>query len=110
MDPARRSPIPTVEMPAPAPRSALKSSCCHRSQKFSFTSGCTHRFAPGRFLAGIRASPAGHRDAKPAQAARLQPGPGRGPRAAGRDPRSSAAPFAVEQETATFVLCATPGG
>lgn len=103
MDPARRSPIPAVEMPAPAPRSALKSSCRHRSQKFSFTSGCARRFARGAFLGwnpGIASGPPGRKA-----------GPGRPPPARARSGAAGGedAPFAVEQETATFVLCATPG-
>lgn len=49
-------------------RPALKSSCCHRSQKFSFTSGCARRFAPGAFLGwnpGIASGPPGRRKAGP---------------------------------------------
>lgn len=102
VDPARRSPIPAVEMPAPAPRSAPKSGCRHRSQKFSLTSRCSSVRSRGVSSAGIRASPAGPgTQSRPRPPASSQgPVGGRGRR--GRTLRSRA-------RDGNFVLCATPG-
>lgn len=83
---------PNRRKASPGPQAALKSGCVHKSQKFSFTSECAPRFAPEAFPCrnpGLLRRPPGRRDSPG------RPPPARGPRAAGRDPGSPAAPFAA---------------